>query len=895
MIAVADWIVGGTLLLGAFGATAAEDVALSSTDADRATLSDAATGNASNAGASSGSGGHLDELVVSSRLEEEARVKALQAEKDVPKSISVVTGPELESLDALNVTEVLHRIGNVQWNFGNPMTGSLSIRGVSSSGGGTIDPSLGTTVDGVPLASLEIASELDYVDVSTISVTRGPQGSTGGLNTTMGTITVVNNTPTLTPEYHASLILGQGNAVIAQAAAGGPVIDDLLAWRATFYRDQQNGPYNNKWDGNEGRYSWDNADRSLGRLQLLYTPADDFNVLVSGTAKPNGIEFVNGLVQEVQQPYFYANGKPTYIANGLPGATNTVQNKYTRNYFTDADPNAYENYLSGNVRDNDEKGVLNSTYGGLVKVTWDLPRVTLQSITAYDYQHFQASNGVGEWHVTYDGGSDMQYNQKSEELTATSKPGGFFDYKTGFIYLQSSDWNNSASVRAIYGSDAGAYDANASQYATLSANSPGVVLLGNSLNGVQAYSFAYNANRTAAAFGQIDWHLSQPLTLTTGFRLTNENRRTSQNRGVSNDGWGGDLDPGAYGGFNSNPTTGALTANTAEQLAIANAVAEQYFGVASYGKLTAAQRKEVAAAKAVRLSTVYSGLYGTTVAQPYNGNLPSGNVSLTYKFDANLTGYLSWQHGVKAGISQIVYLDGAPQSVLVSPETSNDYEIGLKGSYFENTLVVNVDYFLDQVHNYQQTVGILDAVLTKQNGTNTYDSITSNAPGIETTGVELDAAYTGIRHLTLRFAGAYNRAFYDRDVLLADPVENGNLSPPYHNGNGQVLWDAPKFSGNLSGEYAIPVFSAKVFHTDFNYHYVSRFNSDSSGGLSRYAWVNGYGLADFGVGLGRQDRKFDVNVLVKNAFNTAYNYSQTWASYTPGLPRWFGVGFSGSF
>jgi outer membrane cobalamin receptor len=86
-----------------------------------------------------------------------------------------------------------------------------------------------------------------------------------------------------------------------------------------------------------------------------------------------------------------------------------------------------------------------------------------------------------------------------------------------------------------------------------------------------------------------------------------------------------------------------------------------------------------------------------------------------------------------------------------------------------------------------------------------------------------------------------------------------------------------------------------VFHTDFNYHYVSRFNSDSSGGLSQYAWVNGYGLADFAVGLGRQDRKFDVKLLVKNAFNTDYNYSQTWSSYTPGLPRWFGVGFSGSF
>jgi outer membrane receptor protein involved in Fe transport len=858
--------------------------------ADEITAAAATASNAVPPGASNDGGRALEEVTVTAE-KVTPLITPLQAQKDIPKSISIVSGQEIQALQALSVTEVLNRIGNTQWNYGNPMTGSLSIRGVSSSGGGTIDPSLGTTVDGVPLASTEIASELDYVDVSTISVTRGPQGSTGGLNNTMGTIEVINNAPRFTDEAFGSLTLGIRSAVVAQGVIGGPVIDDLLAWRATFYRDQENGPYNNAYPGNEGRYSWDNTDRTLGRLQLLLTPTDDLHALLSVTSKPNGTEFVNGLTQALQEPATYADGKPTYVANGLAGATNTTQNKYTRSWFTSQDPNAYQNYLASPVNDNDEKGVLNATYGGVFHVTWDQPWGTLQSISGFDTQHFQASNGVSEWQVTYDGGSDMKYRQASEELKITSKPGGFLDYTAGLFYLQSSDWNNSASYRAIYGSDAGAYDANAAQYAALDATPAGIELMQNSLNGVRAYGVASNFNRTEAAFGQINWHLASPLTLTTGIRLSGEDRHTSQNKGVSYDGSGAALDPGAYGGFNTN-AAGALTAsNTAAQIALANSLAQQYFGVSTYSALTATQQAQVAAAKGIRQSTVYTGLFGTRAARPYKGWLPSGNVSVSYQLRPDLTTYLTWEHGVKAGISQLASIGGAIQSYPVKPESSNDYEIGFKGTYF-NSLTANLNYYLDYINNYQQTVYVYDSVLSAQNGTNTYDSLTGNAPGIETSGVELDAAFDGIKNLTLRFAGDYNHVFYNKDVLLSNAVEYGDISPAYHDAKGQWLANAPRFTGNLSGEYAIPVLSSQIFHANFNYHYSSRFNSDSSG-LSEYAWVGGHGTADFGIGIGRGDRRFDVTLLVKNATNTSYRLSQTWTSFTPGLPRWYGITFSG--
>ena len=153
----------------------------------------------------------------------------------------------------------------------------------------------------------------------------------------------------------------------------------------------------------------------------------------------------------------------------------------------------------------------------------------------------------------------------------------------------------------------------------------------NSLNRVLAYNVTWNYNRTAAAFGQIHWHLGDRFTVTTGCRLTREDRRTQQNNGISDEGFGAALDPGplsaksptafaldpgAYSGFNTNATTGALTTNSAAQLVLANSVAQQYFNVATYGALTPAQQAEVAAAKAIRAGIVYNKQYPQSRRNP---------------------------------------------------------------------------------------------------------------------------------------------------------------------------------------------------------------------------------------------------------------------------------------
>ena len=54
--------------------------------------------------------------------------------QDVPLSISIVPGTELEKTEATGIAAITQRVANVSWNFGNQRTSSLSIRGVGKQG-----------------------------------------------------------------------------------------------------------------------------------------------------------------------------------------------------------------------------------------------------------------------------------------------------------------------------------------------------------------------------------------------------------------------------------------------------------------------------------------------------------------------------------------------------------------------------------------------------------------------------------------------------------------------------------------------------------------------------------------------------------------------------------------
>ena len=156
----------------------------------------------------------------------------LEPLQEVPLSISVVTGKELDRLQATEIGAITQRAANVSWNLGNQRTSSLSIRGVGRQGQTEAqDPSVGFIVDGVSYGYNALTSSFDFIDVDTVEVTRGPQGTLLGKNASLGVVSVNTRRPSFTPDANLSVTYGDWDTVIVRGAGGGPIIDGKLAWR----------------------------------------------------------------------------------------------------------------------------------------------------------------------------------------------------------------------------------------------------------------------------------------------------------------------------------------------------------------------------------------------------------------------------------------------------------------------------------------------------------------------------------------------------------------------------------------------------------------------------------------------------------------------------------------
>ncbi|HSY29979.1 MAG TPA: TonB-dependent receptor plug domain-containing protein, partial [Burkholderiaceae bacterium] len=141
--------------------------------------------------------------------------------QDVPQSISIVSGAELTQTGSSSVASITQRLSNVTWNVGNQRSDSLSIRGIGKiTQTEAQDPSVGISVDGVNYAYNPLVSAFDFVDVDNASVIRGPQGTQGGKNTSVGVVNVTTTRPSFTPSADYSLTFGQEDTFIGKLAAG---------------------------------------------------------------------------------------------------------------------------------------------------------------------------------------------------------------------------------------------------------------------------------------------------------------------------------------------------------------------------------------------------------------------------------------------------------------------------------------------------------------------------------------------------------------------------------------------------------------------------------------------------------------------------------------------------
>ncbi len=131
----------------------------------------------------------VEEVIVTARKREETL-------QDVPLSVSVMTGADLEKAKIQSADDLYGRIPGLY--FTNPNSyGSTSdynylvLRGVGFNGG--LEPSAGVFVDG--MYQPQLGYDIEFLDLERLEVLRGPQGTLFGRNTQGGALNLVTRKP----------------------------------------------------------------------------------------------------------------------------------------------------------------------------------------------------------------------------------------------------------------------------------------------------------------------------------------------------------------------------------------------------------------------------------------------------------------------------------------------------------------------------------------------------------------------------------------------------------------------------------------------------------------------------------------------------------------------------
>ncbi len=179
-------------------------------------------------------------------------------------------------------------------------------------------------------------------------------------------------------------------------------------------------------------------------------------------------------------------------------------------------------------------------------------------------------------------------------------------------------------------------------------------------------------------------------------------------------------------------------------------------------------------------------------------------VSLDWQFSDNHMAYASYALAEKSGGFNVVTTTGQilPEERFYDPETSDNYEIGLKSTFADGRVQTTLAaYYIKWEDQIVRAIGETGAVLNINAGEST------------SKGIEFEMQALLSEHWDLGLGISYNDAQYD-DYFFAILGEIG-IDPQL---KGTTLQYTPEWTGNMSLSYTLPVFG--------NWEWVTRLDAD---------------------------------------------------------------------
>jgi iron complex outermembrane receptor protein len=179
----------------------------------------------------------LTDIIVTAR-------KVAENLQNVPVSVTAFSGEDLMKQGAVKVQDVANFTPSLTVRPGtaSPSSLVLSLRGqVQNDTVTTVDPSVGVYVDGVYWARA-FGLNGDLLDLKSVQVLKGPQGTLFGRNTTGGAILFETNDPDVTQlSGNASISYGRFDEFRAMGVVNIPLVSDRVALRLSGQRISRDG------------------------------------------------------------------------------------------------------------------------------------------------------------------------------------------------------------------------------------------------------------------------------------------------------------------------------------------------------------------------------------------------------------------------------------------------------------------------------------------------------------------------------------------------------------------------------------------------------------------------------------------------------------------------------
>ncbi|WP_066553695.1 TonB-dependent receptor [Croceicoccus bisphenolivorans] len=718
--------------------------------------------------------------------------------QDTPVAVTVTTEQELERAeirDLKDLTSVAPSLKITQLQ--SSANTNFIIRGFGNGANNAgIEPSVGVFVDGV-YRSRSAARINDLPDLQRIEVLKGPQSTLFGKNASAGVISVVTAEPRFTFGGEAEVSYGNFDAMVAKANVYGPLSETIAASiggginkRDGYFTDLSTGGKTNE------------RDRWFTRGQLLFEPNGLLKVRIIGDyEKTDENCCANVLLQQGDIGAAIVAPPPFGLGAG---------NSDPANPYADV---IYSNFPSTNDIEN---------WGLSGQVDFGFGPFKLTSITAYrgvDAITNQDSDFTGADLISRNF-QDLSIHTFTQEFRATATVGAL-DILLGAFYFDESikqanelfygdDLRQFANI-GIFGISDGALnlpalEAQLSQLTVL-ANMVDPTITpqdytGQFFIGDRGLREAYTLNNKAfSLFGQLDFEVTDRLTLTAGLNYTKDKKRYSAN--VSSDDVFSQVDLQQLGYYAL--YFGALENGASQQQA------QDY--------ATAFQNDETVNRLLALQDLQYLPEFVDVPNSVESGRISDDNVSYTlraaYELTDSLNAYLTYASGYKApsvnlsrdsrpfpsdrDAIEAAGLDEANQTYsgrFATGEKAKVWELGLKGDFGP----ANFSFAM-----FRQTIsGFQSNIFT---GTGFF---LTNAGKQRATGFEFDGSVRPIDPLKLRMAVTYLDSKY-----VSFPISGvGDLT-------GYEVAGVPPISATWSAEYTHELGNGDALIARGDYHYES--------------------------------------------------------------------------